>query len=215
MSDYGKNTHWSAFVFYGFMYYFLSLYYSRHGIVKSRNFVLSFGFTFLSIGVFEFIWQYLYAYGQQQFWVITWEMPQLRILIQCAIFTILGVFVLVMLGLEHLKSWHNASPHYFDIYNLNLNWQTMLLGLATAVCFYYWYYYPLPLTYISVSRDFAANWVNTNHFPQTLYTIQQSLSLNAGTQFYVPDNFLHLVNNIAKLLLTAFFYSLARLRRSL
>ena len=212
-TEYGKNMHLSAFTIYSLCFYGLSKYYSEElSLTGSRNFVLSFGITFLSIGAFELAWQYLYALGQDQWWVVTWAWPQLRILVQCLIFTVSGVMVLLMVCLRDRHHPENTG-HFPANYGLNLDARTAFIAASTLVIFALWYYYPLPVTNLTVERIGAPTWTNTARFPQTLYTVETNVldSVNAGDQFYVPDDLIHGLNTLAKVAMTWLFYQIGKL----
>lgn len=223
--DYGKGVHWSAFVFYGLLYYGLSRYYSKHlGLSNSRNIFLSAGFTLFSIGIFETFWHHSFAYFQHQPWTLKWAWPQLRILIQSRSWLLVGILTTLMVRIPHGSYvWIPFKKRYMELQtwlptlSLRVNRWTILLFMLTCGSIYVWWTYGLhfPIDYFTVDVVGTPPWMNTPYFPQTLYTVETNVldTINAGTHFYVRNDLLHLVNNVVKVFVTATTYQLCKLQR--
>ena len=97
---YGKEMHYSAFVIYFGLFYFLSRSWEKAGIIKSKNLAFSFAAMFLSIAVFEWFWILSFSAFQNQPWISTWQFPQAKILIQNSIFTLVGVLTVIYMLTE-------------------------------------------------------------------------------------------------------------------
>ncbi|MHA1829055.1 MAG: hypothetical protein ACTSX6_10470 [Candidatus Heimdallarchaeaceae archaeon] len=188
---YGKYMHWSVFTIYGLAFWYLSRYYEKKlGIIKSRNFAYSFSFVLLSIGIFEWYWMICYYIFQKQYWILKWQWPQLRILLQNTMLTFLGVLCVLHIYFE--TRW---KPR--------LDWKTILISIFAIGSCLLWIYYPFHVTPLEVETT-TGIWRNSNYFPQTVYTIDIDPldSFNAGEQFYIEDNLIHLINTIAKVFVT-------------
>lgn len=227
--QYGKGMHYSAWVIYGFMFWGLSKYYDeKHGITKSRNFALTFAFVLLSIGTFETFWHYSFAIFQNQTWVIQWNYPQLKILVQNLLFFLLGftmIFVMYVSGqLISLGKWNNVmyfwkpKTNFPSGFKLNLGNWTKIFLLLTLVSIFVWHnygeYFPIEQLEVEVITDGGnVTWTNTPNFPQTVYTIETDLTdnVNAGEQFYVENDLLHGVNTLCKIFMTSIFYCMGRI----
>jgi len=183
-SGYGAWLHWSALVTYGLVFIYAGKYFRGIGVVKSLNVVMSLCFTFLSIGVFEAYWMLCYAFYQNQPWVVTWVMPQARILIQNFSFTVIGVMGIVYFW----AAGHSWRPTKLFVV-------ASVLSIVFAVV---WVFYPFPVTPFSVG-----GWSNSNLFPQTLYTIELTPfdGVNAGEAFFIEDNVIHFFNVAVKSLM--------------
>lgn len=206
---YGKYMHWSVFVIYGLMFWGLSRYLSncdmrpiwrsdaygktfgpRQKIRGSRNFAYSFSLTLLSIGIFEYFWMVAFYLFQNQPWILKFQWPQAKLLIQNFGLTFVGVLCLIHIYLET-----TMKPR--------VDWKTGLaITLAVASCLL-WIYYPWQATPLQVETT-TGTWTSTSMFPQTVYTIDVDPldGENAGVQFYIEDNLIHLVNTVAKVFVT-------------
>lgn len=187
---YGKYMHWSVFTIYGLAFWFLSRYYEKMGIKGSQNFAYSFSTVLFSIGIFEWFWMISYYVFQGQPWILKFEWPQSRLLFQNLALTFIG-----LLSFFQIYAETKFKPRLDGL-------TTWLIMLALASCFL-WIYYPFTVTPLSVKTT-TGTWVNSNLFPQTVYTIDTDpLDLvNAGEQFFLEDNMIHLVNTIAKVFVT-------------
>ncbi len=200
---YGKEMHYSAFVFYFLAYWYLSRYFEKNfGIEKSKNVAYACSLTFLNIALFEFYWMYSFAFWQNQWWVVTWQMPQLRVLLQNVAFLSLGV-----LGVLHMWVWSfKLEKKEIVGREYRFNWSWISVGLvALSVCVaVFWWFYPWHVDAFTVAIQGVGNWTNSVHFPQTLYTIDTTPSdgVNAGVWFYKPNDLVHLVNTIVKAIWT-------------
>lgn len=198
-SWYGLGTHWSAAVIYGLLLVGISKHLHENlGIRNSENLCMTCGYVGFSIAVFEFFWQFSYAYFQNQWWVVTFQFPQARILIQNLLFAIVGIIVLL---------------HYWALdYKLNVDKKTILFFLLTAGLILTWWYYPFQTTQLTVETHHKI-WISSPQFPQTMYTIEMRQGDSFGELFYVADEGVHLVNNLAKIFMTLFFYNLFKVKR--
>lgn len=224
--EYGKGMHWSAFPIYGLCFWGLSRYYSdRLRLRGSRNICLSFGFTFLSIGLFEHFWHWSYYYFQNQPWILQWLWPQARILIQTLSFTFLGLFIVVLISLGHNKLYHlfdwKGTPYYwqpethFKRYHLNMNKTTFILATLTFLSVFLWWFYPFPTEQLTVNVIGGSLWTSSKHFPQTVYTVETNLldNISAGEQFYLRNDLLHGVNTVCKVLFTLTIYNIGKVKK--
>jgi len=193
-SFYGLGMHWSASVIYSLFFIGISKYLNEKLNVKnSLNLSLTTGFTGLTIACFEFYWQFSYAYFQNQPWIIRFVFPQARILLQNILFATVGVIVLVGLN------WRE--------YKLNIDKLTVLSFLATIGLMFFWWYYPFPVQHLTVG-----NWISSQRFPQTMYTISPYGSAGYGLMYHVEDAGVHLTNTLCKIAMSLFFYSLFKIK---
>jgi hypothetical protein len=191
---YGLGTHWSASVIYSLLLIGISKHlHDKLDVKNSINLCISASVTGLSIASFEFFWQASYAYWQNQWWVLWFKFPQARILIQNMLFAIMGILFLIALN------WKE--------YKLNFDRITVLSFIATIGLVFLWWFFPFPVTRLVVGK-----WVSSTHFPQSMYTIQTNPHHAIGKLFYVGDTGVHLVNNVCKISMTAFFYSLFKIK---
>jgi hypothetical protein len=198
-SYYGLGTHWSAAVIYSLLFIGLSKHlHDKLDVKNSLNISLTTGFVGLSIASFEFYWQFSYAYFQNQWWVLHLQFPQARILMQNMLLAFAGILVLAGLN------WKE--------YTLNIDKVTILAFLGTLGLCLLWWYYPFPTTPLTVYIQGFGNWTSSTHFPQTMYTIQPSMTDAFGNMYHVNDLGVHLVNNLAKIMMTLSFYSLFKLK---
>jgi hypothetical protein len=183
-SGYGAWLHWSSLITYALVFYYTSKHFSDIDIKGTLNSVLSLCVTWLSIGVFEVYWMWCYATFQNQAWVITWVMPQARILVQNTMFLIIGVFgLLYMWGMGFIWQPRHRVPILFFF--------SVLFSLS-------WVYYPFMVPSLTVG-----NWTNTNLFPQTLYTVLNDPhpEVNAGVAYWVQGDLIHFYNVVVKALM--------------
>lgn len=212
-SLYGKEMHYSAFVIYFLLFWGSSKTWEKAGIIKSKNLIFSFAGMFLAIGIFEWFWMLGFAYFQNQPWVITWKMPQMKILLQNTGFCIAGGLACVFMLTER---WHwngkiqGERAYYFDIKSWLL-WLFVGLSVASVL---FWIYYPGPVTQISVLLANGQVWHSSRLFPQTLYTVDTNPlgNVNAGVWFWVQNDAIHAVNTIVKAIWAATVFLLFRVR---
>jgi len=210
---YGKEMHYSAFVIYGLAYVFLSQHFDKFGVKMSKNVCYSASLTALSIALFEYYWIGSFAVFQNQPWVVTWAMPQLRILLQNLIFLVAGIIGVVYMWLDSYIL--NGKEVVGRNYCLNINWKAIaLIGLSVAVGLF-WIYYPFHVDVIQVPLSDGTVWTSSHLFPQTLYTIKTNVSstINAGEWFYVPNDAVHAVNTLVKAVWTLTVVYIFKLRR--
>jgi hypothetical protein len=196
-SYYGLGTHWSASVIYGLMLIGISKHlHEKLAIKNSLNLALTAGFVGIAIGCFEFTWQISYAVLQNQWWVIQFQFPQARILLQNFEFLLIGTLALLVLK--------NRGLH--------LNWSLRTYGYAAATMglFLLWWNYGL---FFPVQQLTVGAWTSTIYFPQTMYTVQMNPMVAVGEMFYVANEGVHLLNNVAKIMMTLMFYSLFQVKR--
>lgn len=205
VNNYGKEMHYSAFLLYGVMYWFLSRHLEKNfGIVKSKNVAYSAAVTLLSVALFEFYWMSSYAHFQQQPWVITFKFPQLRIIIQNIMFLIVGGLGTFYMFLDSYILDNNnktiGRKYYFRFDAIAL-----ILILASIFTALLWWNYPWYVEHITVELTDGTLWTNSRNFPQTLYTIDldPTDSVNAGVWFFVENNPVHALNTIVKTLWSA------------
>jgi len=200
---YGKEMHWSAIVIYGLSYWWLSRYFDRKlYITKSRNVCYSAGITFFTIGIFEWFWLFCFAIFQNQWWVITPKMPQLGILLRNAFLLSAGAITILYMWADSyiIKGKEIIGRKY----KFRLNNKTLMLFLLSILFTLLWIYYPFPVKRLTVKLKNGEIWVNSNYFPQTLYTIKTDPEspINAGEWFWIEDNLIHAINTIVKTLWT-------------
>lgn len=198
---YGLGTHWSASVIYAALFIGISKHLSdKLAVRNSLNLCLTTGFVGLSIATFEFTWMINYAYWQHQPWVVTAQWPQLRIILQDILFAMPGIITLSALN------WKE--------YRLNINRKTELLLLSTEFLFLLWWFYPFPVHQLTIALQDGSIWRSTQNFPQTMYTIDMNPTdaLAVGEMFHADDPAVHLVNNLAKISMTTFFYSIFKIQ---
>jgi hypothetical protein len=168
---------------------------------------------FLAIGVFEFFWMLGFAYFQNQPWVITWQMPQLRILIQNSFFLLAGGLTCIYMLTERWF-WNGQiqgeRAYYFRAKDKML-WIFLGLSIISAL---FWIYYPGTVQLLTVQLKNGGTWQSSRFFPQTLYTVDITPgdSVNAGVWFYIQNDLVHAVNTGVKAIwaATAFFLFRAR-----
>ncbi len=197
---YGIGNHFSAPAIYGFAFVFLSLYLERIGIEKSKNFFVSTSLSLMSIGIYEWTYNLLYANLQNQLWTITFAWKQITNLIYFSLFIAVGVLTLLLLHSEG--------------YRLNLSRVTWALFIVSMGFWFLWVYYPFPITQITVETS-TGPWISTNLFPQTMYAVDLSPNdgLAMGHPFFVENDLLHAVNTFGKIFSTGFLLVLFRFRR--
>ena len=200
---YGCEMHWSAMVIYGLMFAGLSYYYeNKLQITGSKNLVYSIGMTLFSIPFFEWTWMIFYVHFQRQPWVLTWQMPQVQILLQNIIFLVVGAYVILYFYADGLRP--------------RLDKVTALLISASVAITLLWVFYPGYVPSLTVETANGV-WTNSRHFPQTLYTIDvgSEPGLAHGEWFYVPNDLIHGVNTLAKAIYTFTVFYVACAKRKI
>lgn len=214
-SFYGKEMHYSAFVIYGFMFYLVSRHLeTRQAIRGSRNICYACSATFLAIALFEWFWIFSFGYFQNQPWVYTPRMPQLRIHMQNLMFTLCGGFGLLYLYVDsHIFSGDNTEilgRHYV----LNWNWKAVALVALAVASGLVWWFYPGQVAPLTVDLETGGSWQNSQNFPQTLYTVDVDPTddVNAGVWFYIENDLIHAWNTLVKILFSAAVLYVFRVR---
>lgn len=212
-SLYGKEMHYSAFVIYFLLFWAGSKTWENAGITKSKNMIFSFAGMFLAIGIFEWFWILGFAFFQNQPWVATWKMPQMKILLQNTGFTFAGGMACIFMLTER---WHwdgriqGARAYYFNVKSWLL-WLFVGLSIASAL---FWIYYPGQVTQITVRLANGQVWHSSRLFPQTLYTVDTNPldNINAGVWFYVQNDAIHALNTVVKAIWAATVFLLFRVK---
>lgn len=212
---YGKEMHYSAFVIYLLLFVGLSFTWEKAGVVMSKNMVFSFAGMILAIAAFEFFWIWSFASFQNQPWVATWKFPQMRILLQNLIFAVSGgLCVLYMLTERyHWKNNEQLGRAYYFRMKTWAPWILIGLSMLAAI---FWIYYPFAVEPLTVELETGETWMNTNLFPQTLYTVDLNPndSVNAGVWFYLENDWIHAVNTGVKVLWALTTFYIFRVRRT-
>ena len=212
-SFYGKEMHYSAFVIYLLMFYGLSKNWEARGIVKSKNMAYSFSFMFLAVGLFEWFWISSFGIFQNQPWVYTWMMPQLRILLQNSAFTFVGILGVVYIWADSYVLDKNKQVIGRN-WHFNLGWLSwVLIGLSIGSALL-WIFYPGPIQQISVQLANGQIWHSSRLFPQTLYTIKidPASPVNAGDWCWVEDNWIHGLNTLVKVIWALTLYWIGKVK---
>jgi hypothetical protein len=193
---YGLGTHWSAAVIYSLTFIGLSKHLrDKLGVTNSRNVMATAAFTGLTIAAFEFTWMSLDYIYQGQHWILTFQWPQGRIIDQDILMALPSIPLL-------------ADILYYKELKLNLEKKTLALFAGTVGLWHLWINYPFPLQSLAVGQ-----WTSSTHFPQTMYMIQTNPAIAIGDLFYVPNDAVHLLNNVTKIVTSLAFYNLFKLRR--
>jgi len=212
---YGKEMHYSAFVIYMLLYWGVSRNWSSVGVSKTKNVVYSFAVMFLAISVFEFFWMYSYAAFQAQVWVVTWQMPQLRILLQNTMFLLAGSLGMLYALIDSyiLKDKEIVGRNW--IYSGFRSWKLWFLFWAGVAAALLWIYYPWSVHQFSLVLENGQVWLSSRMFPQTLYTVDLNPAdgFNAGIWFYQPNNLIHGLNTLVKVIWAAVAYQAFRVRK--
>lgn len=212
---YGCEMHYSAFVIYGLMYWFLSRHFDKKlGIKGSKNVAYACSLTFLSVAIFEFYWMGSFAYFQNQLWVMTPKWPQLRIQMQNITFLSVGVLGVLYMYADSfvLKGKEIISRNY----HFNWNWKAwLLIGLSVATALIWWFY-PWHVEKFSVELETGQVWSNSQQFPQTLYTVDLNPTddVNAGVWFWKENNLIHGWNTLVKIFWTVTILYIGKLKVS-
>ena len=213
---YGKEMHYSAFVIYFGLFYFLSRSWEKAGIIKSKNLAFSFAAMFLSIAVFEWFWILGFSTFQNQPWISTWQFPQAKILIQNSIFTLAGVLTVIYMLTEryHWKGKEQLGRAYFFRMKSWLPWVLLAASIGAGML---WIYYPFDVQLLTVTLENGEIWQSSRLFPQTLYTLDMDPAdaLNAGSWFWIENDLIHAVNTGVKFLWAITTFYIFRVRKPL
>jgi hypothetical protein len=186
MSTYGKGSHFSAVVIYGISWLILQWQLEKQGIIKSFNFFMSMMLTLLNMGIFETAWNRTCAYFQN----LPWLLMQPTNIVQYNAWIAIGLLAVLLI--------------YASKYKLNITKYTLGLVVLSLAIWVFWIYYPFPIHQISVETVTGYWWHSTKFFPQTLYTVDLDPTDNIykGVFFYVENNWIHLTNVVAKIVIT-------------
>jgi len=198
---YGTGNHFSAPVIYGSAWILLSIYLEKIGIRKSKNFILTSALSLANIGVFEWIYNLLYANLQHQPWTITFAWKQVTNLTSFTLYTFVGSLALLYL--------------YTEGYKPNTNRTTKILFTSALFFILLWVFFPFPTETLTVETT-VGTWTSSNLFPQTMYAVDLDPTdgLAVGKPFHVNNDLLHFVNLMAKICFTAFFLSLCMVKKN-
>ena len=225
---YGKEMHYSAFVIYWGLFYFLSLSWEKAGVTKSKNIVFSSAGMLLSVAVFEWFWILSFASFQNQPWVATWRFPQMRILLQNLVFSVAGGITIPFLLTERYY-WGSSIIH--NVFGFKIkgkeqlgrsyffrarSWKLWILVAASILAALFWIYYPFHVDLLTVELETGEIWRSSRLFPQTLYTVDLSPGdgVNAGVWFWIENDLIHAVNTGVKFLWALCTYYVFRVRRA-
>jgi hypothetical protein len=212
---YGLGTHWSASVIYSALFIGLSKHLrERLWIINSENLCITCGFVGLTISAFEFFWMGSYYIFQDQHWILSFYMPQFNLILQKVLFS-LPAFV-VAIGLYLGYDEQTKKTFLRNDYSFNFDKYTVLFGFSALALILLWWNYGLffPVQQLSVETS-GGLWTSSPHFTQTMYTIDMNPldKISVGEIFYVQNDAVHLLNNLTKISMTLFFYSLFKIRK--
>jgi len=90
------------------------------------------------------------------------------------------------------------------LYRFRLDKKALLLIGVTVSLALLWVYYPFYVKKISVPLETGEVWVNSQQFPQTLYTVDldPTDNVNAGVWFFIENNWVHGLNTLVKVMLS-------------
>jgi hypothetical protein len=186
---YGMGDHWSAFVFYGLAYYFLSKYLQGVGVVKSFNFFAATCLSLMNVGIFEVVWNLCYGNFQGQQWIYALIPGTNRFApwLMMFFFVFLGVLMLILL--------------YMQGYRVVLEgWKVALILGAVAM----WINWILYAQFNHVQLLTVGTWTSSRLFPQTYYMVNEgTLYHQILSAHWVENNLLHGVNTLTKVFTTA------------
>lgn len=196
--SYGLGQHLSTAVIYGICFLILSIYLEKINITKSMNFFFSASLSFMSIGIYEIIYNILYANLQNQSWTFTFAGKQGLNLTVFMGFILIGVISLIYLYSLNFK------PHIGKL--------TLILIGGSIITYALWIFFPFSTTSLSIG-----SWTSTNLFPQTMYAVNLTPihSIGVGQPFYVPNNLLHFINLLNKALVSLTVLSFTMIRRNI
>lgn len=195
---YGVGQHLSTVVIYGVCFLLLSFHLERHGVGKSMNFFFSTALTFMSIGVYELVYNVLYSSLQNQAWTFSLAGRQGLNLSIFTLFVVLGAVCVVYLRSLHFKPCFSKVSVVF-----------LTFSVATYLL---WVFYPFPIESLTV-QTVTGPWTSTGLFPQTMYAVNVVNDGAIGNAYFVENNLLHLVNVLNKLFMAFFVLSLIYVRR--
>jgi len=197
---YGIGNHFSAPVIYGLSFITLSRYLEKIDIRGSLNFCATTGMSLASIGIFELMWNSLYAHFHGQTWAITFQWKQVTNLCAFIVFTIIGLLCITYL--------------YLEGYRPNLSKLSLSLLLFTAICWGVWINYPLAVGHVTVDTT-TGPWTNSDKFPQTYYVVDVDPTdkIAIGNPNWVENNTIHFVNTFTKVVQTVFILNVCKVKK--
>lgn len=200
VQDYGIGQHFSTAVIYGVSFLLLSWHLEKEGIRYSMNFALTAAFSFMSVGVYEVVYNFLYATFQNQAWTFEFVWKQGLNLTVFIFFIVVGVTSLVYVyscGFRpHVGKW------------------TLVFLAASVLTYCLWIFYPFPVSGLTVQTT-AGVWSNTHLFPQTMYAVDLNpvSGVAIGFPYFVGNWFLHFVNVLNKALVSLTVLSFVMVRK--
>lgn len=200
-SLYGIGQHLSSAVIYGICFLLLSIHLEKLNIRKSLNFSLTVLLSFLSVGVYEIIYNVLYSNLQSQPWTFSLQLKQGLNISMFTFFIFSGIISLIYLYTLGFKP--------------NFNKITKLLLTLSVLTYVLWVFFPFPTTPLSINTTTGV-WTSTNLFPQTMYAIDINPldSVAVGNPIYVQNDLLHLVNVLNKVFVSLTILSFVMIRRN-
>lgn len=180
-SVYGMSFHFSSFVIYGLVYYFVSSHLEGLGIRRSKNVIFSGCLALLNIAVFEWVYMGSFAHFQMNRQLSEWFVSDFWFLQQYLNVFVLGVFGVVGVWTES----YNGTQR---IFKFKPNKKIVALLVFTVLVFLLWIYYPLQTETAKIN-----DWESSQLFPQTHYAYVNS-------KLYIQNDLLHALNVAAKAL---------------
>lgn len=198
--DYGIGQHFSSAVIYGITFLLLSFHLEKVGIKKSLNFAATVAFSFMSVGIYEIIYNILYSNLQNQPWTFSLQWQQGLNITMFFFFAIAGAISLLYL--------------YTCGYRPNFSRITQFLLLGSILTYCLWIFYPLPTTILKMETT-TGTWQSGSLFPQTMYAVDTNPldGIAVGTAIYVQNDFLHFVNILNKVFISLTVLSFVMVRR--
>ena len=200
IQHYGLGQHLSTAVIYGFCFILLSIHLEKIGVRKSLNFAATVALSFMSVGIYEIIYNVLYSNLQSQPWTFSLQWQQGLNIVMFFFFTATGMICLL----------------YFKSLNFKLNFSmfTRFLILMSFLTYSVWVFYPLQAQTITMGTT-AGIWTSSKLFPQTMYAVDTNPLDNRaiGDPVFVENNLLHLVNILNKVFVSFAILNIVRIKR--
>ena len=197
---YGVGQHLSTAVIYGVCFLVLSIYLEKINIVKSMNFFVAASLSFMSIGIYEIVYNILYSSFQGQSWAFTLGGHQMFNLVVFYVFILVGVLTLFYLYTLH--------------YRPRVGKLTLFFVGGSVLTYVLWVFYPFATTVLTVQTS-VGFWTSSHLFPQTMYAININPLGHGGNgvPYSVPNFFLHFVNIVNKALVSLSVLSFTLIRK--
>ena len=198
--QYGIGNHWSAPVIYGTAYIYLSSKLESEGVVGSLNFFTTSAMSLMNIGIFEYVYNYLYSVLQKQPWAFSLVDGNKSNMTFFTVYLVLGCYFLLYL--------------LYSDYRITLTTRKKTYLIVAVLLWAVWVFYPFPVEALNVNTDQGA-WVSSPLFPQTYYVVKvKTLDVNAaGTPWYIRNDLIHLINVLCKVFSTTFIASLCAVKK--